>query len=625
MEQKYRKIKAKVLLSITLLYVVILVLFISFEINNYNKLINVKLESETKSLKTLLQNELDKLDKFYFTRIACNIHSEAILNAISSHDRNTLYKLIKKRYDTLHDENKFMKAMHFHTKDNVSLLRMHQPLKYGDDLTNFRPIIAAVNDEKVAKSGLEVGFYGIFYRVIKPIFDSEDQHIGSLGFGIELNYFADMLESFYGDKKFAYIFTDDSMALFKEKDKLELFAGQYMVSESPDFFKKISGDVSLKDYSEVKVDDKTYMVSPILDIKNYKGEHAATLLVAADVSPIISNIRKDIQVLIIYGIIIVIGAVLIVNTGFNVYIKKLNRANEQLIDAHKKILEFHKIVDKYVIFSETDVNGVITYASDAFSEVSQYSKEELVGSPHKIVRHPEMPPEIYKDLWNKISSGKVWNGQFMNMKKDGSTYWVSAVISPKFDETGKIKGYSAIREDITDKKRVEEMTITDELTNIYNRRYFNIVMKDELRRAQRHHTPITLAIMDIDFFKTYNDTYGHLAGDNALAEVGKLLKETLKRPGEYAFRVGGEEFAIISTNNPPTKERVFMESIREKIEQLNIEHKASPIGHLTCSIGVFCGHPEEGSLPRDIYKYADEALYDAKDSGRNRVEFFKSS
>ncbi len=114
------------------------------------------------------------------------------------------------------------------------------------------------------------------------------------------------------------------------------------------------------------------------------------------------------------------------------------------------------IMSKYIIFSRTNLKGIITEASDAFCEISQYSKDELIGSPHNIVRHPDMPKSAFKDMWDTIQSGQIWNGEVKNLKKDGTYYWVIANISPEYDKSGNIKSYVAIRYDITAKKDFEK-------------------------------------------------------------------------------------------------------------------------------------------------------------------------
>jgi two-component system chemotaxis sensor kinase CheA len=123
--------------------------------------------------------------------------------------------------------------------------------------------------------------------------------------------------------------------------------------------------------------------------------------------------------------------------------------------------------DKYVIASRTDLKGQITYASKAYEHISGYTEDELMGKPHSLVRHPDMSSSIFKEMWQNISSGNVWKGDIKNLRKDGSFYWVKATVGPYYDKNKNHIGYSAIREDITAQKEVEELhkKVNDLLNN----------------------------------------------------------------------------------------------------------------------------------------------------------------
>ncbi len=127
----------------------------------------------------------------------------------------------------------------------------------------------------------------------------------------------------------------------------------------------------------------------------------------------------------------------------------------------EKTAEMAILLDEFdanIIASKTDLHGRITHVSKAFCDICQYSEEELLGKPHSIVRHPDVPKEAFVDLWKTLQAGNTWRGEVKNLKKDGGFYWVDATIFPEFDKNGKIKGYSAIRHDITAQKEVENLT-----------------------------------------------------------------------------------------------------------------------------------------------------------------------
>ncbi|MDH3354858.1 MAG: diguanylate cyclase [Chromatiales bacterium] len=282
-----------------------------------------------------------------------------------------------------------------------------------------------------------------------------------------------------------------------------------------------------------------------------------------------------------------------------------------------KVEEQREIVDQYVITSTTDPYGNITAVSKAFCDISGFSEKDLLGRSHNIVRHPDMPKSLYEDLWSTIKEGRVWQGEVKNRSKDGTDYWVKAIITPNIKE-GEITGYTAIRHDITDKKRAELLSISDEMTKLYNRRHFNTVFSQELSRARRNKQTLFFTMMDVDHFKQYNDTYGHQLGDNVLIEIGATLNGVLERGSDFAFRLGGEEFGIIFSDTPAEHAEGFIESVRTKIEGLNIKHENnSASDYVTISMGMVIISPEQEHDEDQLYKVADDALYQAKENGRN--------
>ncbi|MDD2829374.1 MAG: diguanylate cyclase [Sulfuricurvum sp.] len=170
--------------------------------------------------------------------------------------------------------------------------------------------------------------------------------------------------------------------------------------------------------------------------------------------------------------------------------------------------------------------------------------------------------------------------------------------------------------------KLEQASYTDSLTGIFNRRYFNLVYEREFKRAVRGGKSITFMMVDIDFFKQYNDTYGHLQGDIALKNVAHVLKTSLLRPGDFVFRLGGEEFGILITDTDCPNARQMAERIRFNVESLGMEHKANKLtATVTISIGAICAIPTESMNNEALLHSADTNLYAAKERGRNKVIF----
>lgn len=296
--------------------------------------------------------------------------------------------------------------------------------------------------------------------------------------------------------------------------------------------------------------------------------------------------------------------------------RKISEENERVVN------QYLNIVNDYVILSTTDLKGKILTVSQAFCDISGYSEEELVGQSHNIIRHPSMTKAIFKDLWGTLKRNQTWKGELCNLRKDGSFYWVSITITPTFDNQNQKIGYMAIREDITDKKRVEELSVTDSLTGLYNRRYFDSSFFKIINGIKRNNQCVSFILLDIDYFKYYNDTYGHLNGDKALIKIAHTIKKQLKRANDFSFRVGGEEFIIIFESKTPHNAKQLAQKICDEIESLKLTHEKSKTSqYVTVSMGLVYFDPNKNPIKsmEQVYKEADALLYDAKEKGRNRI------
>jgi diguanylate cyclase (GGDEF)-like protein len=167
---------------------------------------------------------------------------------------------------------------------------------------------------------------------------------------------------------------------------------------------------------------------------------------------------------------------------------------------------------------------------------------------------------------------------------------------------------------------LERISALDTLTQIANRRRFDAALRQEWRRSARDESPLSLLFCDIDYFKRFNDTYGHQAGDECLVRVAQAMEETLNRPADLVARYGGEEFIALLVDTGIEGARMLAERMRARVEALNVEHRASGVSsHLTVSLGVASVVPRPAFRPEDLVDLADRALYAAKAGGRNRV------
>ncbi len=187
--------------------------------------------------------------------------------------------------------------------------------------------------------------------------------------------------------------------------------------------------------------------------------------------------------------------------------------------------------DKYIIYSQTDLNGKILNASSAFAQLSGYDKKELIGEPHSIVRHPDMPKSIFKEMWDDLEVKKYWRGEVKNKKKDGGFYWVEAITEADYDLDGKHVGYHAIRQDITSKKEAEALKLNLEKTN-------------DLLEAQHDEKIIEVIELTKDIRDTQKEiifTMGTI-GETRSKETGNHVKRVAEYTKILALYSGMHEF-----------------------------------------------------------------------------------
>lgn len=285
--------------------------------------------------------------------------------------------------------------------------------------------------------------------------------------------------------------------------------------------------------------------------------------------------------------------------------------NKELLKVKTEIEEQQNMVNKYVLILTTDLDGIITDVNEAFCKATGYTKDELIGKKHDIMKDPDIKDSFFDEMWNTIIINKTWSSEITNLKKDKTIISFNMNIEPVIKNGIKI-GYRSISEDITDKKRIEELSITDKLTGLYNRLKLDEIMLIKVQEFERYKIEFSIILLDIDDFKSVNDTYGHDVGDYVLETMAKILKQNI-RLADVIGRWGGEEFIIICNNTNLENVQILAENLRKIIDNT----KFDVVGNKTISLGI--AEFVEADSINTIFKRADESLYNAKTSGKNRV------
>ena len=235
---------------------------------------------------------------------------------------------------------------------------------------------------------------------------------------------------------------------------------------------------------------------------------------------------------------------------------------EQDLKKTMAFLESHQLaMDKSAIVSKADLIGNITYVNDNFTKVTGYTKDEVIGKPHSILRHPNNSKEIFKDLWKTIKSKKVWKKILENRDKYGNDYWVDITILPILDDNENIVEYIAVRYDITktilQQNKLDTIANTDILTGLGNRYKLNNDIKDSTSPA--------LAILNLDNFSQINDFYGHETGDYVIKEFGKKIDLLRYDDNYFIYHLQGDEYVLLNLN---INRELFLKNILEVLDKL---------------------------------------------------------
>lgn len=271
----------------------------------------------------------------------------------------------------------------------------------------------------------------------------------------------------------------------------------------------------------------------------------------------------------------------------------------------------------------TDERGIIVSVNRAFVEITGYSEVEAIGQTPRLLRSGIHTQNFYETLWEKIRLDGRWAGEIWNRRRNGEVYPQWGTISVILDANGVIKNYVAVFSDISKAKQAEEklyyLANHDPLTGLPNRMRFTEQLGRSIERAKRQKSRLAVAFVDLDRFKIVNDTLGHIAGDNYLQTIANRMMQSVRKD-DFLARWGGDEF-ILTLEDISDRDRLaeLIERIIHCIsEPINIQ------GHeldATASIGLAI-YPDDALLGTDLIKAADTAMYQAKDNGRNRFQFY---
>ncbi|AYJ80366.1 response regulator receiver protein [Aliarcobacter cryaerophilus ATCC 43158] len=469
---------------------------------------------------------------------------ENLINALKTKNKSLL------NYDNtllfLHDNSEYKNLwLQIVDKDGRSFYRSWRKIT-GDDLSNVRTDLEELIKNPKPTTNISSGLFDLTLKAINPIYDLNGEFLGFVEFISKFNSISKNL-------KFENI--EPIFILSKEKSEkiIEPFSKIFI---RDNYIVNIDADKTLLKFIEKKGIDtflniENYLlmdkfIITNLEIKDVNGSNMGLFLLffeknRLDYSPLANFKNQYLSIVIIFSILYLIGFLYLLKT---IYAKELDDdvkiKTKMIQEQQKKLEKLLDIYDKNVIFSRTDLKGIITHASSAFCKISGYSKNELLGQPHNIVRHPDMPKSIFKKIWDSLKDEKKITIELKNLRKDGSYYWVVADLEPEYDDLGNHIGYFAVREDITANKEIEELQKEVIFTMGSIAEFRSKETGEHIKRVAKYSKILATA------YGLCEDEVDMLELASPMHDIGKIAipDAILNKPGKLT----DEEFDIIKTH-----------------------------------------------------------------------------
>jgi PAS domain S-box-containing protein len=447
------------ILFIFLICITIISTYLYYE-NGSQKIMQTIYLNESEKLKELFENEVRKKEG----------RTAAVTYVIAQN--HILIEALKKKDSSLIDFTDTIKGIEHYGENKDLWIQVIDnqgfsfyrswTKKTGDSVSDIRVDVAAMLKDPKPMQQVSTGRFDMTFKTIIPLYDG-DQFLGMVEMISHFNSIAKELKSrvieplFIVDKSYTPKFIKPFTGLFIKNNYVANF------NANPKLMKTVG-----KEGIDKFLNLKTYMIFDnflvtTYKINNIKNKPMGHFVLFKELKHLDIHMLQEFKLQTLKRFMVVITVLTLL---FLLYISRgyVTTLNKEVINKTKKIRKqkddlnlLLKTYDKHVIFSKTNVEGIITYASEAFCKVSGYSKKELIGQPHNIVRHPDMPSEAFKEMWDALESEKNIQLEVKNKRKDGGYYWVDAEIEPEYNLDGKLIGYFAVRDDITATKDIEEI------------------------------------------------------------------------------------------------------------------------------------------------------------------------
>lgn len=577
-----------------------------YHLSQEKQYIKERTERSSENIKLAFDSIVLDTEQLYRFRTRATMETKGVIEAMKNRDTEALYLAILPRYNALREENPHLMIMQFHAADGRSILRVHLKEKFGDDIASQRAMLREIHKEHKMVTGFEGGIAGIAFRVIMPIFD-KGEYIGALEYGVDSGYFVDRIKHLTGSDSFVLIHKDWFGAADKKKYTDEI--GEYYFSSALNEREELMALYAFNNSSleprHIDYEDKAYEINPLF-LKDTRNRNLGMIIAINDVTGVSQNTADTIIDSLMVTAIMMILLWGLIEYTFGGLIKKVNMQERYI----KTILDSQKNI---VVVTD---GKALVFANQAFYDYFGYNSLDKFRDEHSCICDFFESGESNEFLQPKID-GLLWTDYLIqyNMKEQkvkmtvGEQTSIFTVHAKRMEYAGEIR-HVVVFTDIT---KLNQLATQDVLTQVANRFQFDNVLEHSISLAQRYGRTLSILLIDIDFFKEVNDTYGHLIGDEVLKKLAYTLSEGIRKSDVIA-RWGGEEFVILLPDSELSSALKLAETLRVKVAETDFE---PVVKQITCSIGV--ARWNEGENSDQLLKRVDEKLYTAKENGRNRV------
>jgi len=577
-------------------FITIFVLFIFFA---HNIAHNIK-------DKSISNHKLEKTNEAYLKYLATyNAHKEFanivfrtiiqhddIINAFENKNRNLLYDLLKDDYKELEKFN--VKQLHFHLKNNDSFLRMHRPNKFGDNLSEVRGTVKYVNKYQKPIDGFEEGKVFNGFRYVFPVYNKNNTHIGSVEISFSALLFIEELNESYAMKCNLYInkqIVNKKLFTTEKTNYLQSIFDNYYNQktvinylknnklEKTTFTKEIIQNINskIKDEKIFSIYNNDKLITFIF-LQNPISKKVIGFLTIEANDTIKSQKEKASQIILLLIITIMLIVLIIIYRNIKSKEKIKLDLHEKLIqntklkDLSKKLKENLQTYSNHIIYSKTDLRGNIIEVSDAFCKISQYTKDELIGITHSIIRSKNISKSVYDDMWNIIKSNNIWEGEIQNISKNGNMYWISSIIYAQYNSSNEKIGYIAIARNITNTKKLERQherlmqaeklaSMRDMITNISHQwrqplsvistSATTLIVQNEINNLSKEDITKTCTFINdrTKFLSKTIDNFKNYTNDNGIIEETNLSELVVKFKELVQFSIDKQNITFIQNIN----------------------------------------------------------------------------